>query len=102
MRVTAEGRAAVVVQAEKPETLEMLQRESKTLEQALKDAGLSMDDGSLHFGRHGEGRFAGRGDLNDFGRDAAEAAAEADAEALLTPSLSTTLAASSDSIDIRV
>jgi len=52
----------------------MLQREAKTLEQALKDAGFDLSDGALSFGARGEGRgFAGQNDLGAMAALGAEA-----------------------------
>jgi hypothetical protein len=61
MEVTHDGRINAVVQADKPETLDMLRQDSRQLEQALKDAGLKADGGSLQFSLRGEG---GSGDGN--------------------------------------
>ena len=57
--ITGDGRAKVLVMAERPETLEILQRDSRVLERALQDAGLKTDQNSLSFdlqGREGEDR----------------------------------------------
>jgi flagellar hook-length control protein FliK len=57
--IAGDGRAKVMVSAERPETLELLQRDSRTLERALQDAGLKTDPGSLSFdlqGRDGQDR----------------------------------------------
>ncbi|NQV57137.1 MAG: flagellar hook-length control protein FliK [Rhodospirillales bacterium] len=50
MEITSEGRLTAVVLAEKPETLEMLQRDARGLERALQEAGLRTDSNSLSFG----------------------------------------------------
>jgi flagellar hook-length control protein FliK len=55
LEVTHDGRVNAVVQVEKPETLEAMRQDSKALEQALKDAGLKTDSGSLQFSLRGEG-----------------------------------------------
>ena len=49
-----DGRVLAVVTAEKSETLEMLQRDTKVLERALQDAGLDTDPDSLSFNLFGE------------------------------------------------
>ena len=49
-----DGRVLAVVTAEKSETLEMLQRDTKVLERALQDAGLDADPDSLSFNLFGE------------------------------------------------
>jgi len=45
-----------MVLAERPETLEMLQRDARGLERALQDAGLKTESGGLSFGLRGDGR----------------------------------------------
>ena len=44
-----------VVNVERPETLELLQRDAAGLRQALQDAGLSTDSNSLSFNLRSEG-----------------------------------------------
>ncbi|WP_158047153.1 flagellar hook-length control protein FliK [Skermanella pratensis] len=59
----ADGRVQASIRAERPETLEMLQKDQRTLERALADAGLRTDAGSLTFDLKGQGgnqrQFAG-------------------------------------------
>ena len=55
LEVTADGRAMAVVNVERPETLELLQRDAAGLRQALQDAGLSTDSNSLSFNLRNEG-----------------------------------------------
>lgn len=59
----ADGRVQASIRAERPETLEMLQKDQRTLERALADAGLRTDAGSLSFDLKGQGgnqrQFAG-------------------------------------------
>jgi len=73
--IAGDGRAKAMVLAERPETLELLQRDSRVLERALQDAGLKTDHNSLSFdlqGRDGEERTqqAQRGDAEDKGSSA--------------------------------
>ena len=49
IEVGHDGRALAVVMVDKQETLDLLQRDSRTLERALSDAGLQTDSGSLQF-----------------------------------------------------
>ena len=49
LEVTADGRVQAVVTADRPETLEALQRDARGLERALQDAGLRTDSNSLSF-----------------------------------------------------
>ncbi len=70
--IAGDGRAKAMVLAERPETLELLQRDSRVLERALQDAGLKTDHNSLSFdlqGRDGEDRaqHAQREDAEDKG-----------------------------------
>ncbi len=46
---TGDGRVVVAVSADRPETLDLLQRDAKTLEKALQEAGLHADPDSLAF-----------------------------------------------------
>jgi len=63
MEVPHEGRASVVVLADRQDTLHTLQKDAITLEKALQGSGLSTDSGSLSFGLKGGngGQFAKEG-----------------------------------------
>ncbi|HYI69784.1 MAG TPA: flagellar hook-length control protein FliK [Skermanella sp.] len=50
----ADGRVQASIMAERPETLEMLQKDYRALERALNDAGLQTDPGSLSFNLKGQ------------------------------------------------
>ncbi|MBT5809106.1 MAG: hypothetical protein HOI19_01960 [Rhodospirillaceae bacterium] len=52
--IGADGRVAASVSAERPETIELLQRDVRGLQQALQDAGLRADSGSLSFNLSGQ------------------------------------------------
>jgi hypothetical protein len=54
LKISSDGRVQAVVQADKPETLELLQRDARGLERALHDAGLKTDSGSLSFNLRGQ------------------------------------------------
>ncbi len=57
MTVNHEGRIQAVLMAERPETLDMMQRDQRQLEQALRDMGVDVDSGSLDFSlRDGNGQ----------------------------------------------
>ena len=47
--VAQDGKVAILVNADRPETLEMLRRDARGLQQALQDAGLQTDSGNLSF-----------------------------------------------------
>lgn len=53
--IAHDGRVAVVVTAEKSETLDLLQRDARGLERALQEAGLKADSNSLDFNLRGDG-----------------------------------------------
>lgn len=51
-----DNRLSLVVTADRPETLDLLQRDARALERALQDAGLKTESDSLSFNLRGEGR----------------------------------------------
>lgn len=53
LEVGHDNRVIAILSAERPETLELLQRDSRALEKALQDAGLNTDSGSLSFSLEG-------------------------------------------------
>ena len=63
MTVAEDGRVQAVVRAERPETLDMLQRDARVLENQLRQSGLNVDSNSLSFSLGGGGNqrsgFAG-------------------------------------------
>lgn len=56
-----------IVAAELPQTLDLLQRDSRTLERVLADAGLKADTGSLSFASRDSNPFASFGGQNERG-----------------------------------
>lgn len=56
MEIGPDGRVQAVFAADRPQTLELLQRDAKQLERALQDSGLRTDSGSLNFNLRGEQR----------------------------------------------
>lgn len=50
------GNAKVVISVDKPETMELLQRDAKSLEKALAESGIKTDAGNLNFNLRGEGQ----------------------------------------------
>ena len=100
LELTSDGRVATVVTADNRDTLDLLQRDAKSLEQALLDAGLQADLGSMDFNLRGE-PDQGEADGDGVSRDHPESA-EAEDE-----SLDTAIADSEDgiradgSVDIR-
>ncbi|MBO6825269.1 MAG: flagellar hook-length control protein FliK [Sneathiella sp.] len=49
LEIAQDGRVMAVIAADNPESLDLLQQDSKALEQALKDAGFETDQNSLNF-----------------------------------------------------
>lgn len=64
-----DGRMTALFTADRPETLEMLQRDARVLERALNDAGLKTESGGLDFNLRG-----GDKDAQSFARDLEQAA----------------------------
>jgi flagellar hook-length control protein FliK len=56
LSVTRDGQAQAHVMADKPQTLDALQRDQQTLHRALKDAGLDLGSNSLNFSLKGQDR----------------------------------------------
>ena len=71
MEVSHDGRVTAVVTADNKSTLDLLQKDSRELQQALQNAGMQMDNNSLSFNLRGQGgdqQTAGSG-LGDDGED---------------------------------
>lgn len=56
-----DGRVSALIIAERPETLDMLQRDSRTLERSLNDTGLQLESDGLSFSLKQEQNQQGRG-----------------------------------------
>ena len=83
--IAGDGRTKALILAERPETLELLQRDSRVLERALQDAGLKTDQSSLSFdlqGRDGKERTQQAQEGNENGGDPA---GEVDADGDIDP-----------------
>ena len=70
LEVGHDHRIIAVIQAERPETLELLQRDARSLERAMAEAGLNTDSGSLNFGLKDSGADSMAGNQNGEGRTA--------------------------------
>ncbi len=80
--VTHDGHASAVISADRSDTLNMLRQDSSGLQQALRDAGLKTDSGSLSFNLRG-------GDQQSFAQNAAASTtSQRYANAATTPSSS--------------
>lgn len=67
LEISRDGVLNAAIIAEKPETLEMLQRDSRGLEKALQDAGLKTNSDSLNFNLKEQGGNANQSDEKKFG-----------------------------------
>ena len=64
-----DGHVSALIVAERPETLDMLQRDSRALERSLANAGLQLEDGSLSFSLKQDQDQKGQGfSHSDFGQ----------------------------------
>lgn len=76
MEISKEGHVRAVISVDRPETLELLQKDAKGLERTLQDAGLQADGDSLEFNLRGDGgHHAGDADDNADGKGMAEGGA---------------------------
>jgi hypothetical protein len=72
--VGADGKVQGTVTADNPKTLDMLQKDSRSLERALQDAGLRADQGSLQFSLSKQGNQNGAGQTANNGNNSGAAA----------------------------
>jgi hypothetical protein len=85
----ADGKVQGTVVADNPKTLDMLQKDQRSLERALQDAGLRADPGSLQFSLGGQsnqnnsGQSAANGKANGSGDGTVSADASSDTSALV-------------------
>ena len=100
LEIAADGRVQAMVTAEKQDTLDMLQRDSRLLEKALQDAGLKTSSDSLTFNLRGEQRD-GAHETAEAEADASGSADEADAELADATTVGATIV-SDRALDIRV
>ncbi len=71
MEISADGKLSAVIAVERPETLDLLQRDSRALERSLMDAGLKTDGNSLSFSLKGGQKENQHSDGKRFGNDGA-------------------------------
>jgi flagellar hook-length control protein FliK len=93
------GKVQANLSAEKPHTLELLQRDRGTLERSLRDAGLDLTGGGLNFSLKGQNQQSGDGAQL---RGRAFSAATAVQTDLNTPIVGTRLSPADGRLDIRV
>ena len=82
MEIASDGRTSLVITADNRDTLDLLQRDARYLEQALKDAGLQADAGNMEFnmreGQESDGEDGGKSDSSDTATADASDASEQD------------------------
>lgn len=103
LEVGHDNRIIAVISVEKADTLDLLQRDVRTLERALQEAGLKTDSGSLSFNLQGQG--AGDSPFDDFSNDGPFAAlplSGEDADGTATSSTTTAYAMTKSGVDIHV
>jgi flagellar hook-length control protein FliK len=103
LKLGADGVTRAVVHADRPETLDLLQRDARGLERALQDAGLKTDSNSLSFSLrdHGQGGLqhgdSQASDAPQFADSDSDASTREEAPQAPPPSVS-----SNRALDIRV
>ncbi len=106
LEIGKDGRITANLSVERPETLDLLQRDARALERALVDSGLNADKGSLNFSLKDQST----NEFTGFSRDAdsgADSRQNAEDEATISSPINQTIAAyrsliSSTAIDIRI
>lgn len=100
LTVDNDGRVQAMVMADRPHTLDLLQRGSHDLERALKDAGLNLSNNSLNFSLKGEGRQGDGGGASMARTRSLTSAVVARAEAANASEIN--LSSANGRLDIRV
>ncbi|MBF0166422.1 MAG: flagellar hook-length control protein FliK [Alphaproteobacteria bacterium] len=103
LKLGHEGQLTAQIIADRPETLEALKRDVRSLEQSLSDAGFKTDSGSLQFSLRGEQQSQQQKEANGqnrFGFERGQALDEAAAEDAIAQSRSRP--ASRSGVDISV
>ncbi len=80
LEMSEDGHLRAMITAERSETLELLQRDMRSLERALQQAGLKTDSGSLSFSLRGEG-----GQQQSSGQDSGRGTGRQDPDAPALP-----------------
>ncbi len=110
LEVSQDGRLLAVIAADKPETLQMLQKDAAALEQSLRDSGLKTNQDSLNFQLRDQGQdnrgFAGsEGGRRGYGRDSddyGDGAVSAGDARSLAAAANAQRAAARGGLDIRI
>lgn len=102
--VSSDGRVSAVITAHRADTLDLLQRDARILQNALQDAGLQADANSLSFELHGNGAGYGNdgnGSTGSAGRGGGAAIEDATAANPITAQARPGVV-SNDRVDIHV
>jgi flagellar hook-length control protein FliK len=107
LEIAHDGRVVARVTADRPETLDMLQRDYRGLERALQQAGLQTDSDSLNFNlrQGGQGEFGNHANGNGNSNGSAESdevQIAQTSDGLDTSSTNTTNRAADGRLDIQV
>src|SRR5262249_3849891 len=102
LSVDRNGKAAAELTVDRPDTLELLQRDSGTLTRALKDAGLDVSNNSLNFSLKGQQRQGDGGGASTARMRSLSDAVVARAEAANASISNWNYASDGARIDIRV
>jgi len=102
LEMAKSGKVKAVVVVEKPETLDMLQRDARSLERALQQAGLDADGSSLEFNLRGEGGDSGATQQQAHGRSGGEAETLDDAAEAAVADEAPADVIEDDRVDVRV
>jgi len=76
LEVHESGSVKATILSDRPETLDLLQRDSRSLDRALQDAGLKTDGNSLHFASHDRSDRGQHRDPDSSGSGQAQAMAD--------------------------
>lgn len=100
----ADGRMRAAIVVENPQTLDLLQRDARSLERALGDAGVKTDAGSLSFSLREDPRqaFAGREGPRHGGGRLAQTDEAAEAEAAAAAAVASYVRVGNGRVDVRI
>lgn len=102
LEVGADGRVAALISADRSDTLDLLQRDARILQNSLQNAGLQADSNSLSFELKGQNQaFGESGNGKSNGEEFVESETETNAD-IAAAALAQTGIVSSDRIDIQI
>lgn len=102
LTIDRDGQARASLCADRPQTLDLLQRDSQSLERALKDAGLDLSNNGLNFSLKGGDRQGDGGGASVAHTRSLQAVAVAQGDAVSASDSIASLAPNSARLDIRV